>query len=1086
MIFISRIYYFISLLDIMNCIKRAMVVVLLCAYSNIFSQDVIIPGLPFTTNFSFEKYNAYSQNWGITQSKNGIMYFANGEGILEYDGSNWNLIKLPNKALVRSINCSDNGTIYVGGFDEFGYLETSNNGELKYISLINKIDYLNRKIQDIWSIVCIDSTVFFQSYYSVFIYENNEIKEIQTDDYYIMGFNIDAQYYVNEQFKGLMIYENDSLYFIKGSKRFADDIIYGIVPYSDNKNLLITSIGNIFITKFNHNNHSLQIVDSIINTTHNFLKENEFYSGCSYATNQYCFGSIYDGFLLTDSILNPTLHLSKSFGLYDDNIRYIFEDQSKNIWLATDRGISYVNINSSLSVFNEYSNLSGSVNSVVVFDDSMDNIPKRLYVATTEQVYYKNVDFGNEDILNLDNFQKFIGIEDLKMESWNLLSYNNTLLCATSLGIFQIKNNKTYLINDYPAWSFTGIKNHPELMLVNLDEGMNLIELKDGKWEFLFEIKGFDDIVAYSSFDEDENLWVEAIGKGLFRLKFSENFDSVIETKLYDVSNGLPSKNLNYPFEYNNDIAIATEKGVYIYDKKKDLFIPHDQINEILKNDPIDFLHKDSSDNLWFSSRETYSFGRLINDKGVYTLDTIFANEIKNISIWDIYYYNDSNVFFCSPNGLILYKKYNKIFAETKFNTIIKKIEILNNPDSIIIIDGYCVNDDNSDKKPQHLLKYKQNALKFTYTTPCYASINKKYSYKLEGFTNDWSPWTTQTEKEFNYLKEGDYTFYVKSRSALMIEGSVSSFSFKILPPFYRTWIAYTLYIIFAAFLIYVIINYYTQRLKFANIKLEKKIEARTNEIRKQNQELHEHKEYILKQRNDLHVLNANKDKFFSIVAHDLKNPFNTILGFSELLMDNLGDDKSEDNYTYSEIINKSANSTLELLENLLTWSNIQGNSIKCKPQKLLISKVVNDCLLNLNQLAEIKNISLQYKLRDVSLLVYADPNMISTIFRNLITNAIKFSHSGSKVIIKVNDSGNNVVISIKDEGVGITKKNIERLFKVEENVSTEGTEKEKGSGLGLVLCHEFIKINKGSIWVKSIETKGSTFFISLPKNKVS
>ena len=109
-----------------------------------------------------------------------------------------------------------------------------------------------------------------------------------------------------------------------------------------------------------------------------------------------------------------------------------------------------------------------------------------------------------------------------------------------------------------------------------------------------------------------------------------------------------------------------------------------------------------------------------------------------------------------------------------------------------------------------------------------------------------------------------------------------------------------------------------------------------------------------------------------------------------------------------------------------------------------------------------------------------------STILRNLITNAIKFSYSGKNVIINAKDSGNDVVISVKDEGVGISKKNIERLFKVEENISTEGTEKEMGSGLGLILCHGFVKMNKGTIWVISNEDKGSTFFISLPKNKVS
>ncbi|NOZ47819.1 MAG: HAMP domain-containing histidine kinase [Chlorobi bacterium] len=1046
-----------------------------------FSQNEIIPGLPFVTNYRFETYNASPQNWDITQADNGILYIANGNGILVFDGARWNLIELPNKTIARSIDISDNGIVYVGGYDEFGYLKTNESGLSEYVSLINKLPVNIGSFHDVWTTRVINNKVFFQTFYSIFIYEADTIREVKSDKEFIWSFKKDNTYFTQNEFSDLMIFKDNKFQKINGSYRFYNDFIYALLNYPDNKSLIVSSKGDLFICSIDTNLLKLEIEDSIVNETRDFLHEYYFYSGINYTEDKIGFGTFYGGFLLIDQYGNPLMNMNKTFGLRDNNIRNIFKDKSNNIWLATDRGISYIDMNLSLTIFNESSNISGNVNAAIIYDNPTDNIPKRLYIATIDRIYYKNLYPAKNDNDLIKNFQKFKPYGSMRSETWNFYSYKNTLLCATSFGVYELKNNTAYLVSELPSWSFTPVKNKPDLVLVNLNNGLNLIEFNNGNWSYKWKIKDFDEYVSTSVFDDDGYLWTESVNHGIYKLKLSDNYKRVELKETYTKESGLPSNTLNLPYKLGRQIKFVTEKGVYNFNKKRDRFYPDTNLNALLGEKPLDYIYQDSNKNIWFFSTVTKTLGELLYNKdGSYTKDTSRFNEVKKLTIWNMYYYNDSNVFFCSPNGLILYNKNKRPNTKPEFKTLLRKIEIINNPDSIININP------NAGIKKIVTLSYKQNALKFSYAIPYFENVdNNQYSYYLKGFDNDWSPWTTKTEKEYTFLREGTYTFFVKSRNSLMSKGKAAIFQFKITPPFYRTWIAYFLYVCSVFFLVYRIIMFKVRLLKRANLNLERKIEERTSEIKKQNKELYEHKEYILKQRDDLTVLNANKDRFFSIISHDLRSPFNTILGFSELLMQNLNNRHTDENYEYAKIINDSAASTFELLENLLTWSKIQGNNVKYQPEELRILDVINECIAKLKHIAEAKNIVLYNNYNEDTLIVYADVEMLKTVIRNLISNAIKFSEPRSTITINANESGNNVVVSVNDEGVGISEEHKKHLFKIEKNITTPGTAKEKGSGLGLILCNEFVKINKGTIWVKSTEGEGSTFFISLPQKQV-
>jgi PAS domain S-box-containing protein len=237
-----------------------------------------------------------------------------------------------------------------------------------------------------------------------------------------------------------------------------------------------------------------------------------------------------------------------------------------------------------------------------------------------------------------------------------------------------------------------------------------------------------------------------------------------------------------------------------------------------------------------------------------------------------------------------------------------------------------------------------------------------------------------------------------------------------------------------------------------------------------------------IKQKNDeLRELNATKDKFFSIIAHDLKSPFNSILGFSELLKDEARDLDIDSIVEYAGIIHASARHTFGLLENLLDWARMQQDRISFEPQEILFNSIVNKEFEGLKNSADKKNIELIKNIGE-NLIITADENMVSTVLRNLVSNAIKFTPKGGEVKVDARVEGDDVKISVSDTGIGIKPETIEKLFKIETSFTTRGTENEKGTGLGLLLCREFIEKHGGKIWVESEQGRGSIFSFTIPK----
>jgi signal transduction histidine kinase len=258
------------------------------------------------------------------------------------------------------------------------------------------------------------------------------------------------------------------------------------------------------------------------------------------------------------------------------------------------------------------------------------------------------------------------------------------------------------------------------------------------------------------------------------------------------------------------------------------------------------------------------------------------------------------------------------------------------------------------------------------------------------------------------------------------------------------------------------IIKKQNEELLELNIGLEKKVEERTQQLTE---------------------LNATKDKFFSIIAHDLKNPFNTLMGFTELLRDNFESFEHKQIKEYISILFETSRSSYALLKNLLDWARAQTGGLTIQPENIDLHKLVREVLRLIDLPASKKKINLTNAVPEKTF-VFADFNTTDTIVRNLVSNAIKYTQDNGHIAIDCTIDKNEVIVCVSDDGIGMSEEFISRLFRIDQNISTKGTDNESGTGLGLLLCKEFIGMNMGRIWVESKPGEGSRFYISLPVGK--
>ncbi|MGD1843275.1 MAG: two-component regulator propeller domain-containing protein [Thermonemataceae bacterium] len=356
-----------------------------------------------------------------------------------------------------------------------------------------------------------------------------------------------------------------------------------------------------------------------------------------------------------------------------------------------------------------------------------------------------------------------------------------------------------------------------------------------------------------------------------------------------------------------------------------------------------------------------------------------------------------------------------------------------------------------------------------------------RYKWMLENVDKEWTPATYKNEAVYPNLPPGKYTFkIIASNSDGIWTSQPTIYRFEILPPFWKTVVFKILLIVLIVLLLFLTIRWRLTIIEQQKKELEEAVTQAKADLLVQNEELKRQQVEIQEQRTNLEALNATKDKFFSILAHDIKGPLNSLTAFLDIMSKHSEEMSQEDVQFMSSSLNKSVKNLYSLLENVLSWSRSQMGVLEYAFAPIPLKKIVDDALQLLEVSAHNKGIDL-FNHVDETIVVYVDVNSINTVFRNLISNAIKFTSVDGKVQVNARVTPPCVEVTIEDNGLGMSKKVQERIFQLDKRISTKGTANETGTGLGLILCKEFVEKNEGKIWVESEEGKGTTFIFTLP-----
>ena len=772
-------------------------ILLLLLPTYIYSQNTI--GFPDIKNYSKRSYNGGLQNWDIKQDKNGIIYIANNEGLLTFDGKYWKLYPLPNKTIVRSIEIGNDNKVYVGGQDEFGFFQPSQNGLLTYYSLVDLIPTKHKSFGDVWDIVFSDGSFFFRSDNKIFTYSNNKIGVFTTATEWAYLGKCNGRLYAQEYNKGLMGFKNGIWNPINiNSQLPITGPITSMLSVSNDSILVSTLKNGLFI--FTNSN-----ISKISSSNNNLFESQRIYAATKVNKDWIALATSNGGLYIVDKKGSIIQSFSKKEGLQNNNVLSVFLDNQSNLWLGLDNGIDLISYNSAIKQINpSFQDASGYT--ALVHNNN-------LYLGTANGLYYVTLQQTKDFSFSKGEFSS---IKNIKGQTWCLADINNQVLLGHHEGSFLIKDYSAQLISSSPGfWNFIpSSTTFPTAQIFAGNyKGLSVFDFKNNQFSPIGNITDFEESSRFIALDTDDNIWVSHPYHGVYKLIKKNN--GQFQKHIYTTSNGLPSNLNNHVYKIRNEVVVATEKGIYVYDPSTDKFSPSKFYLKILGEKGIRYLKEDDLGNVWFIHEKTLG----VIDFSSKEPTIIYIPELNNklLSGFDfIYPVNQNNIFLGGEKGFyhINFEKYKQIIPKTPVQ--IRVVKIIDNTDSILF-GGYFK--DVNEKQVQETKKLPQvkhgwKALHFEFSSSLYGNeSNLEYSYRLKGFDDNWCNWTNQTEKEYTNLPSGDYTFEVKVRNNLGQESEMASYTFKILPPWYLTIWAKILY--FIAFITFIFYLYKWQKNKF-------------------------------------------------------------------------------------------------------------------------------------------------------------------------------------------------------------------------------------------------------------------------------
>lgn len=733
------------------------------------------------TNYSRHTYKAGNQNWVLQQHANGWMYGANTNGLLEFDGAGWNLYPMRN-AKVRAMKIADDGRIYIGGIGQFGYFTPNRLGGLDYTCLSDSLPP-NSIVGVIWNILQDKNRICFQSDRSLFYWENEQLQYLECSGEIYTSSIVYNKFYIGAA-EGLLVLEGKDFVLIPGSEVLGR--ISSMVPYNG-KVLIATRYNGLFT-------YDGEVIAKYACAADEFMKRNRVFCAALHHS-LLAIGSVQDGVCLLDLEKNEMNVISIGSGLQNKTVLSMTFDAQENLWLGLDNGIDYVHLNSRVSSLYGNKPVIGSGYSSCIYKD-------KLYLGTNQGLYCTVPPADLNQTIPMDFIRGTGG------QMWSFLHHDDKLFCASDNGVFVVDGDRVEHLDGLRGVRMLVSLNHrPDVLIAGTYgkySGLYLLQKEAGRWKVIGRLRKFTYAAKSILAEKAGNvLWITNKDRGVCRLILSDDLREVISLKNYN--------NASFPSGYdihlthiNNETVVASHYGLWRYNQVADSLEEYSELESLLDGKvPYTYLVPDVAHNVWYAAGGAMKLLRYDAMKNAYYknphelfLKGSLIENYESVNVCGDY------AVVGTEEGFSLVSLSQSPANALPLSLQIRRVYLTGQRDSLVYGRSYQYDD------APVMIPYTHNSLRIQYNVTTYdPSQSALYSYRLSYGSDEgqWSEYSENNVKEFTGLHEGKYVFSVKLLTDKDQEPVITAFAFEIMPPWYRTWWSYLVYVILLGGLLYYI-----------------------------------------------------------------------------------------------------------------------------------------------------------------------------------------------------------------------------------------------------------------------------------------
>ena len=1049
---------------------RAVLILLLVCVGAAMAKPQEPLGNPPLQFFGPRDYAAGPLNWSVLQDQRGLIYAANADGVLEFDGVSWRLIRTDRKTRARSLAMASDGRVYVGAQGEFGYLAADPMGQMRYVALSDQVPQAERDFSDVWLIHNLASGVYFRSQRRLFRLYEGRLRSWPLKDVNYSA-SIGNRLLLFDSIDGVLELVGESLQVLAGTDPKLLGDVQLILPWNQDGQVRVPADGILLGSK-QKGLHiwragKVQALNSPVNA---LLARDGLRGARLLANSAVVILTLAEGPMLLDDKLRLLQRLGRAQGVAGDRAFEVALDRQGDLWLALDTGVARVAAFDALSRFEE-STLGGSVLTALRLGD-------RLYVGSNTRLTWLGSLPGDAERTGINGHVR------------HLLDFDGRLMTAGNGGVYELFNGQTRLLRANVASELRRSRRDPQRVWVAERDGLASLYFQDGKW--VDEGKRLDTTSVVRSMAEDREggLWVGTDLEGVLHIAHSAQLPSgpltADRVQHFNIEQGLPSLEDNQVFELEYEVLVRSREGIFRLNAAGDHFAPDARFSRLFAEragwqlSPLGGLTVDDRGWLWLQAREQLSndteLGALVpQGDGSYLWEAKDLLSLRGTNVTSIYAEGDALLWFGTNEGLYRYDRRIRRKNRHTFSTLIRRIS---HSDGRLLFGGAG---DPSASAPVPLV-YADNNLFFDFAAPSYVEPRAtRYQIWLEGFDAKWSPWSGANHKEYTNLAPGGYRFRVRARNIYDQLGSEAAYTFQVLAPWYLSWPAYVSYVLGVFGFGWLTLRWRVRKLERDKEVLAQYVAERTEDLQQSSEQLRLARDHAERERQAAEQATRSKSEFLASMSHEIRTPMNAIIGFAHLGQQLSRQDRSHD---YFGKIAGAGQSLLAIVNDILDFSKIEAGGMDLEVTGFDVAELLARVEELFAHQAHAKGIELALAIgTEVPQRLLGDPLRLGQVLTNLVSNALKFTEHG-QVLTQVRVSEREAArvqlrFSVKDSGIGIAAEHLQSLFQAFAQAEAGTARHYGGTGLGLAISQRLVRMMGGDILVDSAPGRGSEFAFS-------